>query len=159
MFSLADSNFYYLSFFMNTGPNHDNWNLVSESFGSYWTLELWLLTNAIKYGGLMEKKSHLVKNDFELMVLFTFFKPACSSNYKRFDQSNKCWLLTMGFIISRFIVSNNWNANGWVTNKEKLIPNGVKCNVKHNWLSVLRRTFLEHKRLPCGTEIKYYVLY
>jgi len=84
-----------------------------------------------------------------------FFKPACSSNYKRFDQSNKCWLLTMGFIMSEI---DTWNANGWVTNKEKLIPNRVKCNVKHNWLSVLRQTFLEHKCLPCGTKKKYYVL-
>ena len=29
------------------------------------------------------------------------------------------------------------NAPGGLT-RQKMIPNGVKCNVKHNWVSVLR---------------------
>jgi len=31
------------------------------------------------------------------------------------------------------------NANGLLTRGQKLIPNGVKCNEKHNWVSVLRQ--------------------
>ena len=34
------------------------------------------------------------------------------------------------------IVSKTRNTNGWGTKVEKLIPNGVKCNEKTNWVSV-----------------------
>jgi len=36
------------------------------------------------------------------------------------------------------IVSKTRNANGSGKKGEKLKPNGVKCNEKHNWVSVLR---------------------
>ena len=37
----------------------------------------------------------------------------------------------------RSMVSKTRNANGWGRKREKLIPNGVKCNEKTYWLSVL----------------------
>ena len=36
------------------------------------------------------------------------------------------------------IVSKTRNANGWATQRGNLIPNGVICNEKNNWLPVLR---------------------
>ena len=36
------------------------------------------------------------------------------------------------------IVSKTRNANGWETLQGNLIPNGVKCNEKRNWVLVLR---------------------
>ena len=36
------------------------------------------------------------------------------------------------------IVSKTRNANGWVTQRGNVLPNGVKCNEKCNWVSVLR---------------------
>ena len=36
------------------------------------------------------------------------------------------------------IVSKTRNANGWETQQGNILPNGVKCNEKSNWVLVLR---------------------
>jgi len=39
-------------------------------------------------------------------------------------------LLAMGLTMSNWSVPKSWNATAWLTTRQKLIPNGVKCNKK-----------------------------